>query len=639
MSFHDYTPMRRVADTPSEFVRRYQALDPGENAAQNASRLSSLSSSYESARNAYLWRCGLPFCHPALQFPFLFFYLQNPHSESSPICHISPFLWENRYTSRLTKETFPAFLVNVCAIPYIPGNKVDQFYTALEALLRHAPKKRLRLIQEEIQLLSPSFTAWQQLQNALQISKEGNFFVSADDAQTLSANHVPQGAYLSLFQLQPETFLPAPLMRQYLEAYRLEAEEPLSYIPEPEAQPHTIIYHRAGAGGPALLSAAYRPDSHTFALRAQTAPLFNNKAMPLEHAPVSDRLPDGIQPLFHSLCSSSIQTLDRLAQLLAQAMDPAQSGALTVIYTKQHKQTLLPVLQQLFGCAAVASHQFTKHPKAEEDAPSFNQLTKAENLIQLFLGQIRGAGVVLISDLVPSEVSLPTVRKLLGGKELSLSTPSCPPQRFCSNLHFLCVTDRLDRAQLLEKKLKAELVDLSCVELPVPLPQSLSPEAVHWLRTAFLLHGLKQNTLNHGSGTNSVPGTQVPAPASLQDELQAFLADGCRQGADLCCDTARLYQGFLQFHLQRHPGTQPPISKICFNKEIRDLIAHESTHAIAYKKLRPGPKEPPRWYYVGLDLAPAPAEPSGPISPPQSDLSDGDLKQYLLDIHKNRLPL
>lgn len=636
MSFYDYTPMRRVADTPSEFVRRYQAIDQEGGTAQSAARASSLASSYESARNAYLWRCGVPFCHPALQFPFLFFYLEDSSSEGGPICYHSPFLHENRYTNRISKETFPAFLVNVCAIPYTPGDKAEQFFAALEALVRCAPRGRLRLIQEELQMLSPFYTQWQQLQSSIRMSKDKNLFVTAETVPA-AAGPAASGAYLSVFQLPPEHYLPAPLMRQYLEAYRSQAGEDYAPIPEIRVQPHTLLYCTQRAEGPSLLSAVYRPESNSFALRPQTQALFNVKALPLEGRFASGCLPDGIRPLFQRLCSSSAQTLDQLAQVLAQTMEADGEGGLTVFYTRQHKRLLQSLLEQLFGAAAVPPQVFTKHPKAEDELPSLNQLTKSDNLIQLFLGQSRGAGAVLVSDLAPSDVSLQTVRKLLGGKELSLSSPSCPPQHFCSRLHLLCVTDRLDRVQLFEKKLKAQVVDLSCAEQPDASPLQLFPEELHWLRTSFLLHGLKLHTLRAlaSNGVSSPP--QPPAALSLRDVILDFLSQECEMGEGMCCDTAQLYQGFLQFHLRRHPGAEVPISKICFNKEVRRLIDQTKASSIQYKKLRPAPKEPPRWYYVGLALAQA----GGPVSsaPIQVPSQGPSLEQRLLEIHQNRLPL
>lgn len=632
MSLYDYTPMRRVAETPNEFVRRYQAMDQGRSGLQNVSRVSSLASGYESARNGYLWRCGIPFCHPALQFPFLFFYLENPQSEHSPICYISPFLWENRYISYVTKESFPAFLTNVCAIPYVPGEKAEQFYDALEALLRHGPKNRLRLIQEEIGMISPAFSAWKQLQSAMVMSQDQNFFVPAEAVQDLVGDVRPPSGYLSVLQLPAEHYLPAPLMRQYLQACREEAGD-LPAISQGEAQAHTLLYRASHPEGAPVLTAVYRRESDCFALRAQAFPPFQIKVVPLERAAGQER-PGGLEPVFRMLCGASTQLLDSMAQVLARAMDPAVEGGLTIFYTKQHKQMLLRVLEQLFGAACISPAAFTRHPKSEEELPSLNQLTKSENLIQLFLGQVNGAGVVLVSDLVPSEASLQTVRKLTGGKELSLSTPSCPPQRFVNKLSFLCVTDRPDRAQLLEKKLKAQVVDLSCAELPAQDVVTLPAQEVHWLRTAFLLHGLKLHTLD---GRKEEKPAKASEPLSLREEIKRFLLEDCERGAGLYCDTGRLYQGFLECHLKRRPGTEAPVSKICFNKAVRGLIAQESGCSIVYKKLRPASQEPPRWYYVGVDLP----RNGGALSsvPKDEGMSKETLEQYLERIHRSRLPL
>lgn len=630
MSFYDYTPMRRVAETPSEFVRRYQAMDQGHSQSQSASKVSSLASGYESARNGYLWRYGIPFCHPSLQFPFLFFYLEDPQSEHSPICHISPFLCENRYTSHMTKESFPAFLTNVCAIPYVPGEKADQFYSALEALLRHGPKNRLRLIQEEIGMISPAFSGWKQLQSAIAVDQEQNLFVLAEAAGELAGGVKPPSGYLSVLQLPAEHYLPAPLMRQYLQA--CQAED-IPAIPQREAQARTLLYRASHTEGAPVLTAVYRAESNCFALRTQAFPPFHIKVMPLERA-AGQELPGGLEPVFRMLCGAGTQLLDSLAQALARAMDPVLGGGLTIFYTKQHKQLLLRVLEQLFGGACIAPEAFTRHPKSGGELPSLNQLTKPENLIQLFLGQVNGAGVVLVSDLVPSEASLQTVRRLTGGKALSLATPSCPPQHFVNKLSFLCVTDRPDRAQLLEKRLKAQVIDLSCAELPAQDAVTLSPQDVHWLRTAFMLYGLKLYTLD--SQKEERPA-RVSASLSLREEIRSFLLADCQRGAGLHCDTGRLYQGFLEAHLKRHPGTEAPVSKICFNKAVRDLIAQESGCSITYKKLRPAPQEPPRWYYIGVDLP----RNDGDLSSVSTAAEEPEetLTQCLERIHRSRLPL
>lgn len=567
--------------------------------------------------------------------PLLFFYLRNPGNKSSEIYSISSFTYGTKQSHKLTRKTFPAFLVNTCYIPYNPGSYFETFYSAFNDLVRLSPRTRLQIVIEHIKHQAPYFAAWLTLFPSILVSKDRNLFVPREQLSQLNSYPVAASSpYQSVLTLAQEKILPAPLMRQYLNALLAEYDEGIGdhNMPE-EVEPtaNSIVFRETGSGDSAVVTAQYQFDSDTFALSTHPSSLCRLKTIPTAQVTPLQRIPQDVTLLFQGLCGDNTALLDKMAMALAQAADPVSGNGMTVFYSKHNQTVLDGILHQLFQDSAV-SLNFKAHAKSNTAVPSLNQITKKENLLQMFLAQTNGASVMFVRDLFPSDVSLKTVRILLRGRNSSITSPACPPQHYQNNLHFLCVTEDYSRAQDLQKKLKAQLIDLSMHEVPLGGFPPLSSEAVHWLRTAFLLHGLRLRTLTEHQMPD--PATPIPVPLpSLQDEIQSFLDGACTKERGRSCDTFYLYECFLDFYRQRHPGKEPDTTKISFNKSVRNIVKRSHAKTITYQKLRPDSRSTPLWHYVGL----YPNKPSSPVSP-QTEASEM-LPSHLSRIHQYQLQL
>lgn len=569
---------------------------------------------YVQERSRYLQSVGVnPNAVPnPLAYPSLFFYLDRPEAKEASVFSVVSFPYRNLTSRRLTKKTFPHYLFNVCQIPYQAGPYFDSFFDALDKLLRQTPRSALQNVTQEIQHLHPGFAAWLSAFNAIEISPEQNFFVSRENLSALFQQNIDSPfPYQPFYEITLDLPFPAQLMRRYLNALLAEHRRQPDFHampPQSPAPPESVTYCASLPGNTpsSVYSLHCRSSEAAFRILPQPMPPYGRKLIPLEQASPIPQTPQEIPPLFSGLFGSDTRLADSFARRLAAAAMP--TGGMTVVYSRQNT-ALLQRFLELFFHTAMAKVDFVPQRKSSAVLPSLNQLVKKDTLSQLFLAQCRGAAAVMVNDILPSESSMPQIRKLLRGKKLSVSSPSCPNQHFTNCLHVFCVTDSYRNACVLQKQLKADLLDFSGAESPLKVDYPLYTKTLHWLRTAFLPHGLKLLTA-------PCPDSPVSQTAvfSLQEEISAFFREGCVQEEGAHCDTFALYQAFLAFLSRRCPNAAFDITKITFNKQVRQMLDSRGFKNVRYQKTRSELNGPILWRYIGLSpkpfsAAPAPAAP------------------------------
>lgn len=145
---------------------------------------------------------------------------------------------------------------------------------------------------------------------------------------------------------------------------------------------------------------------------------------------------------------------------------------------------------------------------------------------------------------------------------------------------------------------------------------------------------MKLRTLDALGIPDPVPLPEKPLPPDPISEVLEFLEQGCTSQTGLYCDTVRLYQGYVEYYCSHHYGTPPKLTKIKFNKVVRNLMKQHRIKGVTYRKVRIKKQCRPLWYYIGIDLAydqPPPPE-QRPLEMAQP------LLPYLQHINRYTLP-
>lgn len=160
------------------------------------------------------------------------------------------------------------------------------------------------------------------------------------------------------------------------------------------------------------------------------------------------------------------------------------------------------------------------------------------------------------------------------------------------------------------RALNAHLIDLAgrerdCSDLPLP-----SDADCTWLRTQGVLYGLMLNN-----------GYKLPRPKAepKPSMVETFFTQHCFFYPLSYCDGRSMYAAYADYYRVLRDGQNPPIGKIQFIKEARELIENGTLGKVKYKKCRRPKDTPPRWYFLGVDR---PIRETPPL-PPHGDRRAG----------------
>ena len=261
------------------------------------------------------------------------------------------------------------------------------------------------------------------------------------------------------------------------------------------------------------------------------------------------------------------------------------------LYTKLNKSFLIRFFRCLFW-SELCRLSFQPDPKAPSELPSLNQICRNTLLWELYDQQAKGASLLLLRDLFPSDSKYAATRALVYGKPLTLTCPWLPDQTFRNHMHLLLFSSEKGEAAYLRRALNAQLIDLAgrernCSDLPPP-----SDADCAWLRTQGVLYGLMLNN-----------GYKLPRPKAepKPSMVEAFFTKHCFFHPLSYCDGRSMYAAYVDYYRVLRDGRNPPIGKIQFIKEARELIENGTLGKVKYKKCRRPKDTPPRWYFLGVD--------------------------------------
>ena len=555
-------------------------------------------------------------------YPDLFFYLKDPGRQDTQICTIMDFQYGSYSRSHMiTKKTFSAFLQNQCMLPPMSNHVTDALFDALGRRLREFPRTGYEVLLEHLKQSDPQLAMFLSMPQSVCLSREQNliFNIQAIRAairgpyshfcpipwkSVLEEADSDSGDYLLFEELRQRKASVRLMQKVFRELNReLSSKEGCHLDHEADRYDHEAVF-AVGASGSEFISAYYQPSSDSFASVKRDWQNFQIKHFPLHRRFADEPVSDTILTFFRTLCGNYVAGVNSLARFLSRAMDPALPG-MTVIYTKQHPEQLKAVMCELFQDCWANLRLDQKRDRGPK-LPSLNQLAKPTALKRLFVEQMNSKSVVFVRDLAASDKNLRKLRWLLKGRAVQLKSPYFPPQRYCNKLHLVCVSDDPVRVKVLQKQFRlADVIDLSICEEEESLPE-LTEHDYHWLRSTFSLYGLKLRTLeNLQIPDPAAPAQTAPLP-NLALEITAFL-QSCRQGKDLHCDTFQLYDGFVAFYRERTCGTNPAITKVKFNKQVRAMLGKCFGRAVVYRKRRKSGVL--KWWYIGITLPQVSAQP------------------------------
>ena len=278
-------------------------------------------------------------------------------------------------------------------------------------------------------------------------------------------------------------------------------------------------------------------------------------------------VPEGALRLLQALCGDDLTSVKQLSVVLSATMSPSEGGV-TILLT-QHPQLLRDVFAKILGTSLY-------RPAPGKRALSFNLLAKRPCQFSLFLAQEQGVGAALIADPLPSDANLPLIKKLIMGTRIACKTPMFPTQWYQNKLHFLCITSDPNRASLLQLKLKASQIDLSLSKLlPDQNAALLTDEDLHWLRTTFLLHGLKLRTLQ-AADIPPVPQEKEPVRPTTKESIQAFLSQCCQYEESAFSSMASAYQAYRRYVSATQTGLPVLIGRNSFKASFERALNRQS---------------------------------------------------------------
>lgn len=594
----------------------------------SAPSINSLWESYDQALLDYLKAANLPDLpqsHP-LRYPFAVFY---EYKKNTPIRTIFRFSYGSiRQSNLITPKTFPAFLVNVCHLPYIKGGPATRLFQSIDDLIRKYPYDRLEALTNLLKIYSPELFQLIFFHPAfLAISSNGNLYYNPAYIPSNFSVSVP-----SHLHYLPILFLPIPdhiapnVLKQYFSELvrRHRAHLPyrslLHLVPEYQGTPTEVIYSNAAHGS--LTAVRYLPEQDQFTQQPlpESLDCLNLKHIPLTSSKSPDQVPSGALSVLDVLCHTNQSLLDQFAAFLSAVASPT-TGGLTVLLSPQNAHLLHAMLARIFPSIQAESSD-RKRPLPL----SFNQLSKKIHRPILYSRQAHGENAIIVRDTLPSSLNLPILRKLVKGKSVPIITRFFPSQHYENRLHFICVTSDQKKARLIQEQLKATVIDFSYSEKPLPEPITFTDTDCHWFRTTFLLHGLKARTCQAQKAKPTEKEASHPEP------LDIFLQDYCSFQKDCFCSTAEVYSCYIRFLAATQGSSCPPMKQRAFNIQLRrKLTSLKGYQGVSYKRNHISRSMPSLWGYQGLKL------PLDFPTPPPSPVNKYVLKEYLAQMSKYQI--
>ena len=554
----------------------------------------SLWDNYVKARTAYLNICDVQKIPTPLDFPLLFFYCKN-----SSIFSIALFPYGTTCKSnRLVPKTFPAFLTNVCGIPYIPGEAALQLFNSLYSYIHDFPRNSLQSITNHIRRFSPILAAMLDLTLPnFYTTIDGNLLFdnfafskrSSDNKQRFQSVFCFLEQYC--YSQKEQIHVPFRLLKQFFSSLKRECHHLEEYVIDESSLPEILFAPKWGSTN---ISVKYDANLDSFTQEKLISPVVNLKTSFIEKRKSKNSVSFEIESFFQYLCASDIRLVEKLALIFADIFSSQKAG-MTILLTHKNEASLQTILKNILEDDIV---QFSK-------IPSINKIVKVQHLMDLFLAQFENKSIVFLRDILPTETNIKAFRRILNGRTIPVKSNCMPNQQYNNRLHFLCITSDRNKAKCLQKEFKATLVDFSCAESSIPSNLSFSKDDIHWFRTAFTLYGLKLQTLRSANLPDPSP-FPLPIPStspSLDEELHQFLYGCCEIDPNSFCNTEEVYSWYNQFFQITHPGKKPVWSKIQFNKHLRELIAEEHKKNITYKRDRHSRSASSKYGYQGLKLS------------------------------------
>ena len=569
---------------------------------------------------------SLPESNP-LRYPFAIFYKLK---KDTPIRTIFYFPYgATRKSNLITPKTFPSFLVNVCGLPYKKNDPATKLFHCIDDLIRKYPYDRLEALTNLLKFYSPDLLSLIQSNPAfLAVSSNGNLYY---DPSCISRNTF--GGSPSLFRFFPILALSIPnhiapnVLKQFFSELvrRHRAQLPnnplLSSVPEYQGNSTEVVY--SNAAHRCLTVVRYLPDRDQFAqqLLPDSMDCLNLKHVPLTISRTPE-VPSGALSALDALCHINRSLLDQFAAFLSAVASPT-TGGLTVLLSPQNAHLLHTMLVHIFP-SIHAGHSDRKQ------LFTLNQLSKKTHRPALYFRQACGETAILVRDTLPSSANLPILRKLVKGKPVSIVTSHFPPQHHENRLHLICITSDQKKAHLLQEQLKANVIDFSYSETPIPEPIPFTDTDWHWFRTTFLLHGLKYRTCQAQNIAFTTKPLEKEPPHS--DPLVNFLQDHCSFQRDCFCSTAEIYACYIRFLTATQGISCPAIKQRAFNIQLRrQLTSLKGYQGVVYKRNHISRSMPSLWGYQGLKL------PSELPTPPPSPVNEYVLKEYLGQMSKYQI--
>lgn len=562
-----------------------------------------------------------------LQYPFLFFYLKEPKKKNSLICTIRYFQYGTRCKSNaITEKTFPSFLRNQCMVAEVSSAEATRMFQALSQLLRTYPRGVLEYLIEDMKRFDPGVAAILSQRGTVVLTKENNLCVSAVPNSWVYTSR-DQFEFLPVIDDERCKWanVPEKLLQKTLKVLSEKCAENGDYIPNEAQRAECSAVFGIDAEEFPYIEAKYQPNSDSFECVRRGWANVQLKSMPLYHEFKMQAVSDELASVFRGLCGDSIAAIDALAKCVSRVMDPALPG-MTIICAQKHKEKLQDIFIELFQEHIAVGMVPARNGKGNV-FPSLNQLAKKQMLKQLFLAQFYGKSMVFVRDLTASDGNLKLLKKLIVGKKITLHSSDLPPQYYFNKLQIVCICDNHARAGALQTQFKmAEFIDLSICEQQLELPK-LAERDLHWLKSTFLLYGLKLRTLERDQMPDPIRRTESKELPCFESEVERYL-EQCEFGEGLHCDTHEVYDRFLAFYRSQHGESKIGTTKIKFNKLVRAIIEKKHARAVVYKKIRT--PNAVNWQYVGMGL------PKDPF--PERERSETGYQNYLAHINTYALP-
>lgn len=510
-----------------------------------------ISKNYQDAVQTYFK--GLNYANAVmLTNPLYYFFVKNGQLR----CNYS-FSYKNGKSSLLSPQTIPSFLRYYFNLEGRRTPERDAFFTALRDYIDC--------------FYQPQFSA-DPMENYV-LTPDGNLYTPL--------RRDTHFAYLPL-NAAPPSNLQAKTKRFFSKAVR--SPDPKRVIESPYHFQNSVLYHSVQGH---YHQVTYSPETGSFSVREYDRLLFGTKFLRFTD-PKLPLSPQG-SSLLSSLTGDSAALADQLFRLFARILDP--TPGVTILYTKLNKSFLIRFFQRLFW-AELCRLSFRPDPKAPSELPSLNQICRNALLWELYDQQAKGASLLLLRDLFPSDSKYAAARALVYGKPLTLTCPWLPDQTFRNHMHLLLFSSEKGEAAYLRRALNAHLIDLAgrecdCSDYPPP-----SVADCTWLRTQGVLYGLMLNN-----------GYKLPRPKAepKPSMVEAFFTKHCFFHPLSYCDGRSMYAAYVDYYRVLRDGRNPPIGKIQFIKEARELIENGALGKVKYKKCRRPKDTPPRWYFLGVD--------------------------------------